>query len=639
METMKCLGESVVVFDIEADGLRDEASRIHCIVAWDPEARKFRHWWDSLGDVVYLGQEAIYRDGNIEEGADWLANQGVISAHNCIDYDLPVLSRLTCAEFMDRQFPAVVDSLLLSKWLWPDLPTPPGCKSGRHSLDAWGIRLKRGKPVHEDWTEFTPEMLHRCREDVAINVGLLQAIKEEIAIRQHPLVDWSLQVEHDFAVLCRQTWQHGFPFNMDYAEQLIAWCQENMDMLESRILRFFPPKVVIGETKDPKTGMRGWQRARKKDGTFTARAAEYWGDNLGILGGDYCRVSFAAIDLGSQKQVKDALLSLGWRPTQHNISKKTGKVTSPKLTEDSFGTIPPGVGQDIAQWLQLNHRRNLLRGLCERAEYNPMWDCWVVPYSIDTLGTVSGRVTHRVVVNIPGPGSFLGKELRSCFTCWPGERFVTTDLAGAHLHLMGCWVQDMDGGQYIRAMLEGDKAQGTDNHSLLAKAVNTSRDDAKTLIYLWLNGGRAGRLAGELGINKARAGKILKDLDRNLPAFTRLAASLQKRWKEQGYVETMTGHRVKPGKANEVLSYCLLSTEAAIQKRACVITWQWIQAEGIPARFLTMYHDEANWSAPPEHAERVKQFTEAAVAVACQEIGLSPEMRAEGAIDYTWAAH
>ena len=634
----ECLGSSVV-FDLEADGLRDDANRIHVIVAWEPNSGEMVHFWDNGPDSIYLGRELVQRNGTIRDGAEWLSKCPSIAAHNCLDYDLPLLSRLTQGEFEGRTYPAAVDTLLLSKWLWPSLTTPPGCKSGPHSLDAWGIRLGRGKPVHEDWSEFTPEMLHRCREDVKINVALLEEQRHELAKREHPLTEWSIRTEHDFAILCRQAWKYGFPFRKDYAEQLVEWCQQNMDELEGRILRFFPPRVIIKETKDPKTGLLRWQKAFRKDGTLSVKAKAYWKDDMEIVAGDYCRVEFEAIDLGSQKQVKDALLYLGWKPTEWNVSKKTGKITSPKLTEDSFSTIPPGVGQDIAQWLQFNHRRNLLKGLCERAEYNSMEDCWFIPFSIDTHGTVSGRVTHRVVVNIPNPGSFLGKECRACFTCWPEERFITTDLAGAHLHLMGCWIQEMDGGQYIKALLEGDKSQGTDNHSLLAKAVGLSRDDAKTLIYLWLNGGREGRLASELGMSKEKAKRVLKDLDKNLPAFGKLTSALQGKWKKQGFIDDMTGHRLQPGKSNEVLSYCLLSTEAAIAKRACVIVWEWIVAEKIPARLLEFYHDEYAFSAPPEYAERVLQFEKEAVKVACQEIGLDPPMRADGAIGYDWSIH
>ena len=36
------------------------------------------------------------------------------------------------------------------------------------------------KPKHEDWSKFSPEMLHRCREDVKINVLVYEALLKEL---------------------------------------------------------------------------------------------------------------------------------------------------------------------------------------------------------------------------------------------------------------------------------------------------------------------------------------------------------------------------------------------------------------------------------------------------------------------------
>ena len=38
-----------------------------------------------------------------------------------------------------------------------------------HSLDSYGRQFGRYKPVHEDWTTYSEDMLHRCSEDVEIN--------------------------------------------------------------------------------------------------------------------------------------------------------------------------------------------------------------------------------------------------------------------------------------------------------------------------------------------------------------------------------------------------------------------------------------------------------------------------------------
>ena len=64
------------------------------------------------------------------------------------------------------------DTMLLSQLLQPD-------RAGGHSLEAAGERDGRSKPEHEDWSRFSPEMLHRCSEDVEINHLLYNELQEE----------------------------------------------------------------------------------------------------------------------------------------------------------------------------------------------------------------------------------------------------------------------------------------------------------------------------------------------------------------------------------------------------------------------------------------------------------------------------
>ena len=58
------------------------------------------------------------------------------------------------------------DTLCMSKLFDPERPS--------HSLDSYGKQFNRFKPVHEDWSRYSPEMLHRCTEDVEINSMLYE---------------------------------------------------------------------------------------------------------------------------------------------------------------------------------------------------------------------------------------------------------------------------------------------------------------------------------------------------------------------------------------------------------------------------------------------------------------------------------
>jgi len=48
-----------------------------------------------------------------------------------------------------------------------------------HNLNDWGEYFGIEKPKHEDWSTFSPEMLHRCEEDVKITELLYEHLMKE----------------------------------------------------------------------------------------------------------------------------------------------------------------------------------------------------------------------------------------------------------------------------------------------------------------------------------------------------------------------------------------------------------------------------------------------------------------------------
>lgn len=156
-----------LVFDIEADKLEiSEVKTIHCICALDVETED---------EYEFVNNGTI---NNIADGVGLLASAGTLIGHNIIDYDLPVLNRL-----YDLKFNGVaLDTLILSRLMNPDRQNPftyQG-KAKAHSIEVWGHRLgKSPKLQMEDWSVFTPEMLQRCKEDVATNWAVYKALYQE----------------------------------------------------------------------------------------------------------------------------------------------------------------------------------------------------------------------------------------------------------------------------------------------------------------------------------------------------------------------------------------------------------------------------------------------------------------------------
>ncbi|MGL1886289.1 MAG: hypothetical protein OCD76_07220 [Reichenbachiella sp.] len=152
----------ITVFDTESNGLLEEATVIHCAVTKD-----------NMGIVHKFSNESTYSLLHILDDSD------IIVCHNALAHDLPLLEKL----YGYKHKGIVLDTLVFSRLLQPE-------RVGRHSLEAWGERFGVPKVQHEDWTTFTPEMLHRCDVDVDINFKVLYALLEEAEMSEEDL--WML---------------------------------------------------------------------------------------------------------------------------------------------------------------------------------------------------------------------------------------------------------------------------------------------------------------------------------------------------------------------------------------------------------------------------------------------------------------
>jgi hypothetical protein len=154
----------IKIADTESDGLLDEATRLWCIAGteYDNESE----------DAVLFGPDSI------SAGLSWLWDCDVLVGHNFIKHDLPLLKKLF--DWEPRSHQTVIDTLVFSRMLYPKRPVPDGYKGkATHSIEAWGYRVGRGKPEHEDWSKYTPEMGVRCQQDAIINRLILLELERE----------------------------------------------------------------------------------------------------------------------------------------------------------------------------------------------------------------------------------------------------------------------------------------------------------------------------------------------------------------------------------------------------------------------------------------------------------------------------
>jgi hypothetical protein len=163
-----------LLFDIESTGLLRKGSTIHCIV---------------MRNMTNVNQAEVFDhkpERAVIQGVKALERADVLIGHNIAGYDIPLLK---------EQFPdfnprgSVLDTLVLSRLYYPNISDrdyerrPVGMPQrlyGRHSLEAWGYRLKCFKGDYgkgpQAWDVYTPEMLDYCIQDTEVTVKLYELL-------------------------------------------------------------------------------------------------------------------------------------------------------------------------------------------------------------------------------------------------------------------------------------------------------------------------------------------------------------------------------------------------------------------------------------------------------------------------------
>lgn len=616
-------------FDLEGNGLLDTITKVHCIV------------------VKHDGKVFKFRPTKIEQALNYLETFDVLIAHNGIGYDFPVLRKLYDWEFKGK----VVDTLVMSRLLDPKRIVPFNClnrKAGPHSLEAWGYRVGRGKPEHEDWENYSEEMLHRCSEDVEILELVYQALLKEAKggnWRQAFLMSFEL-----FTWLQRQE-EYGWLVDREHMEGCIKQLTRWIGLIDKVITPKLPKILEIEETKE-KGDYKYVKKPFLKSGEYSASVVD-WAIRHSIVldnkpvGGPFSRITFRHTDLDKPQETKDFLLGLGWEPLEWNTDDD-GNRTSPKLSKDDpFEGIEGKLGKIVAKRVQCRQRRGIIEGLLGIVREDGR-----IASVVNTLA-VTGRATHRNIVNIPKAGSFYGKQMRRIFTSKPGYTLVGTDSAGNQLRQLA---GRMGNPVYTEALINGKKEDGTDNHSLTKKIGELeSRDIAKNVMYCLLFGGGDAKLA-KTAKKPAGSGAALRDkLYRGLDGLGSLMERLTEEWKStakqrwnarfnrmeyyDGTITGLDGRPIKVPSEHQLLVYLLQSDEAIHMAKAyCMLNarlnekYVW----GVDYGVVCWYHDEYTIECREDIAEDVKRISEECIRDAGAYYKISCPHEGEGHIGKNW---
>jgi len=372
--------------------------------------------YEDSGEVVSLTSH--------EEMKDWLLSQKVLVGHNLYGWDIPNLERVLQIKITAK----IVDTLYLSWYLYPERQL--------HGLEWWGRDLGIEKPPIKDWENLSlEEYVHRCEEDVKINLRLWNKQKSYLSLlyeteepEKLPIVSYLMFKADCAREQERSRWKLDIPFCKEALSRLEAEQQPKIDALKAVM-----PSVLRRQLKQPPA------KPYKKDGTLSVEGAK-WQKYLREQGltKDHSMPIYVVVkeeppNPNSPEQIKDWLFSLGWDPITFKFVKEEDGTERkiPQIKLPNSPDICPSVLElaekepainELAGLSILKHRIGILKGFLENVDSEGFLRARVQGLT-NTL-----RFKHTEIVNLPGVDKPYGKEVRGCLIARDGYELVGSDM-------------------------------------------------------------------------------------------------------------------------------------------------------------------------------------------------------------------
>lgn len=447
----------------------------------------------------------------------------------------------------------------------------------------------------------------------------------------------AIELEHEVAKYHAQQVLNGIGFDTHAARGLADRIEKELDEVTEEILETVPWQEKLKSRKPEPTPFR------KSDGKVKENAVKWVGSNT-ILG-PFTRVEFYKINLNSHEQIKSYLLSVGWIPIEYTEPSKRHPEGSPKLTEESFKSLPDNsIGHLIGKRNTLSHRLKLLSYYSEKAGKMKGWlHCIREDGRIEadaiTIGTPTTRYTHINVVNVPKADKDIlyGKEIRSLFIAGKGYILCGTDANSLEATVEAHYTIHRKGGkEYAKMLIEGDSKHGTDLHTRNAKIWDCSRPLAKNGKYALTYGCSAQKLAKTLHKKKSMGKKLYDAFWEGNTALKILSDQVKKAAKK-GYLKGIDGRPIFVRSEHSALNALFQSTGSIIVKTATVMMNERFIESGLDYKQVGHFHDEVIFEVKEEDKEIVEDIIKRSWMDAGKKLGIKVDITGDVEFGKSWA--
>ena len=590
-----------IVFDIEANGLLDEATDIHCI------------------SVAENGDEPECYDGkDIDKALQWMGGATNLIGHNILRYDLPLLKKLVGWE--PPVGIVVQDTFLQARMAFPDLLAKDAKRDkiprpywGKYSLRAFGHRLKMHKGDHDDFSIFSDDMREYCDQDVRVTQKLWEIITKQ------KMSESAVYMETQFAMLAFRMEQVGIGFNRADAVDLFKQLNEKREEILDALVGLVPPKIKEMKTPqywvDPVTDVHF---VRKTDAPSGIRKELVPGP---------MKVKETCFNPMSRPQVAEFLVAKGWEPTaktptgqirvDESILSQIPDIPEASLIADLYRTqkIFAMVGGDRGGWL----------GLEKDGRLHPQ---------IKTLGAYSGRTScvNPNLQQVPSARLPFGKECRALFHAPPGKILVGCDAKSLEVRCFAHYMAKYDDGEFADVVLRGDI------HQANADMMECDRQTAKNTFFALIYGASSRKIGTMLGIPMRKASSLVSRLFDERPAMRRLISRIKRRASSGGSLVGLDGRKLTPRSEHAAVNLLVQSAGACVSKRAALnLQFKIHMNNWEDVHIVGFIHDEMIIEVTDDHVSAVIRGSVEAFQETTQQYNLDCPMDGDAQIGMNWS--
>lgn len=499
-----------LLFDIEADALLDNVTKIHCLA-----------WCDTKTGLV---NSTSY----IDQIKDFFLQEDVIFVgHNIQLYDIPAVEKVLGIKVKADK----IDTLALSWILYPNRE--------KHSLESYEDEAGVKKVKIDDWNNLSiQDYISRCENDVKINYhvwknqgkylnNLYEGNHEEI----YRFLDY-IQFKLDCVAEHQKL---GVRLDIDLCNKSLKELEEIKDSKFKKLLESmpkkanksvkFPPKVMFKKDGSPSENRIKWLKFLEEQGLPADHNQEV----------EYIS-SYEEPNPNSNPQIKEWLFSLGWEPEHYKYIREEGKkemrkVPQIKSKDDTDGTICPSIIKLIEKepalealdsLFILSHRISLFKGFLRDSKNGRIYQ------GISGL-TNTLRLQHQGIVNLPNAKKAYAENVRKCLIADKDKIMLGSDLKSIEDSTKRHYIYPLDPEYVKEQMIEGFDAhldianlagfltkEQVEEHKLYensegkeGKSYKNERGKGKTVNFAAVYGVGAPTLSRNSGLSEKECKKLL----------------------------------------------------------------------------------------------------------------------------------